>query len=720
MFKQVPVHVLLGILCGLAVGFTACINDVPPTAPPQPTQNTAATVEASPTPEPVSAPTASPSPTVELTPTPIATATPTPASAPTPLPTPTPTPEALPTPSPTPPPALTPRPSPTAEATATPTPTTAPTPVPVVLSSIHDTNNVRWLERNYPALARQIQELSWVQDGLSDLERSAVDELLYMAVEDVSNLGAVLHLRWVEDGISEWEYKALDTLGHLDTPYPTNLHAALDISWVQDGMSETEQNIIAELGYLEFDAPDMIIGLLSMPFLRSPDSTDALAIRGMEGLADQGRIDALTDHAIFQDGITDDETTLIAAIGTLADSEEISRVLEPGVAAIETVVLGTTLTPHLRISIVRTESQSRPGTVESVRDGVEFVENAVGVPLPVDHVIIILSDKAVTREYAGTNFGFAFGYKPEYEAAQGTSEWRRLQTGFVHETAHYFWGGNEDWIDEGLANIVEYQFGLSMGLSHGQQQVRREGCEAHDLEMVSAWDPDFGDKDRYHCAYYLGQPLFQDLLASMDAATFTERLREFYLLSVAAQESDLTPGIAEVRQVFSEQAAIIDRHWSGKLNAPENRTFDEGLDRVSHDLVEWDEYPTFEGDYISFSGRLLGDAILSHDVGTDGFNKLQNFSFRRADSREPLGNILSPLPGGRTWNLTGSDSVVASTYILNHATKEFSVTFQFDGNVEGNPMDYLVLVYGFQDDSRTVTIGQSGDLLAYARIRAPE
>ena len=396
MFKQVPVHVLLGILCGLAVSFTACINDDPATAPPQPTQNTeatvVATVVASPTPVPTH--TASPSPTVELTPTPIATATPAPVSTPTPLPTPTPTPEATPTPSPTSPPALTPTPSPTPEATATPTPTTAPTPVPVVLSSIHYTNNVRWLERNYPALARQIQELSWVQDGLSDLERSAVDELLYMAVEDVSNLGTVLDLRWVEDGISEWEYKTLDTLGHLDTPYPTNLYAALNISWVQDGMSETEQDIIAELGFLEFDAPDMIIGLLSMPFLRSPDSTDALAIRGMEGLADQGRIDALTDHAIFQDGITDDETTLIAAVGTLADSDEIRRVLEPGVAAIETVALGTTLTPHLRISIVRTESQSRPGTVESVRDGVEFVEKAVGVPLPVDHVIIILSNKA--------------------------------------------------------------------------------------------------------------------------------------------------------------------------------------------------------------------------------------------------------------------------------------------------------------------------------------
>ena len=366
--------------------------------------------------------------------------------------------------------------------------------------------------RNYPALARQIQTLAWVQDGLSDLERSAIDELLWMAAEDVNNLDAALRMPWVQDNISEAEYEALDKLGYLDTPNPANLYAALNISWVQDDISEIEYDIIDSLGALDFDAPDVVFQLFSMPFLLSPDATDALAIQGMEELADEGRIAALTDHAIFQDGITDEETTLIAAVGTLGDMKEIRRVLEPGVVALETISLGTELTPHLRISIVRTDSQSRPGTVESVRDAVEFVEKAVGLPLPVDHVIIMLNDHAITDKYAGTNFGFAYSYKPEYEAAQGTFEWRHLQTGFVHETAHYFWTGNEDWIDEGLANIVEYQFGLQMGLSHGQLQTKRENCEAHDLKMLSEWDPDSSDRDRYHCAYYLVSCSFKSCL----------------------------------------------------------------------------------------------------------------------------------------------------------------------------------------------------------------
>ena len=559
--------------------------------------------------------------------------------------------------------------------------------------------------------------LSWVQDGLSDLERSAVDELLYMAVEDVNNLDAVLSLPWVQDGISEAEYEALDKLGYLDTPNPANLYAALYIPWVQDDISEIEYDIIDSLGALDFDATEVVFQLFSMPFLLSPDATDALAIQGMEELADDGRVVALTDHAIFQDGITDDETTLIAAVGTLGDMEEIRRVLGPGVAAIETISLGTELTPHLRISIVRTDSQSRPGTVESVRDAVEFVEKAVGLPLPVDHVIVMLNDHAFTDKYAGTNFGFAYSYKPEYEAAQGTSEWRHLQTGFVHETAHYFWTGNEDWIDEGLANIVEYQFGLQMGLSHGQLQTKRENCEAHDLKMLSEWDPDSGDVDRFHCSYYLGQPLFQDLLASMDVETFREKLGELYQLSLEAQAADRTPSIAEVRQAFAGQDGIIDYHWSGKPNAPENRPFDEGYERTNHDLIQWEQYPAFVDGVVELKGVLLGDSILvSKNAVEISLFEFAAFKLRSVDGGADLGSILPPPRTGKIWILDDPGDVQATIFAVNETDRRFQIRFEFPTAL-GDPEDVGVLVLGYQNADREPTIGSKVDPLGYARIR---
>ncbi len=541
-----------------------------------------------------------------------------------------------------------------------------------------------------------------------------------MAVEDVANLDAALSLPWVQDDISELAYKALDKLGFLDTPNPANLYAALNVPWVYDGISETEYDIIDSLGALDFDAPDVVSQLFLMPFLLSPDATDALAIRGMENLADRGRLATLTDHSTFEDGVTDDETTLIAGVGTLRDTDEIRRVLNPGGAAIETISLGTELTPHLKISIIRTDSQSRPGTVGSVRDAVEFVEKTVGLPLPVNHVIIMLNDLAVAEKYAGTNFGFAYSYKPKYEAAQGTFEWRHLQTGFVHETAHYFWTGNENWIDEGLANIVEYQFGLQMGLSHGQLQTERKNCEAHDLEMLSEWDPDRADVDRYHCVYYLGQPLFYDLLESMGAETFTSSLRDYYRLSLEVREEDRTPSIAEVRKAFAGQDAIIDRHWSGKMNAPENRPFDEGYERTSHDLIRWEQYPTFADGVVEFKGVLLGDGILvSRDATEISRFEFAAFKLRSADGGADLGSILPPPRPGRKWILDDPGDVQAATFAINEAERRFHIRFEWPTALGGVPEDVVVHVLGYQNSDRDPTIGSKVDALGYARIRVP-
>ena len=567
-------------------------------------------------------------------------------------------------------------------------------------------------------MARQIQTLTWVQDGLSDLERSAVDELLWMAAEDVANLEATLRLSWVRDDIQEAEYQALAKLGYLDSPNPANLYAVLNIPWVQDDVSEIEYDIIDSLGALDFDATDLVFQLLSMPFLLSPDATDALAIQGMENLADRGRLAALTDHSILQDGVTDDETTLIAAVGTLRDVHEIQRVLDPGGAAIETVSFGTELTPHLKISIVRTDSQSRPGTIEATRDLIQFVENTMGLALPVDHVIIMLSENAVTDKYAGTNYGFAFSYLPKYEVTQlGTHEWRQSRLGFVHETAHYFWSGNENWIDEGLANLFEYRFGLQMGMSHGQLQTKREGCEAHDLEMLSEWDPDSSEWHRYHCAYYLGQLFFQDLHASMDTETFIASLQEYYRLSLEAQEADLTPGIAEVRKAFGGQGAMIDRHWSGKMNAPENRPFDEGRDRTNHALIQWTQPPTYDGsNSVRAEGVLLSDAVLTNTAPRSG--GYSNFTLTLADAQEYLGSILPDLTGWE-WNLDSPRDTVAIKYQIDPNTRSFVIQFPWPQQLEGAPSNYVVAVWGFQDASRTPTIGENLDLLGYARIRVP-
>ena len=598
------------------------------------------------------------------------TLTPQPTYTPLPTGTPYPTQTALPTQAPyrvaptlTPQPTYTPYPTSTPQPTPTPFPTLRPTPMPTpqpLLSRLHDTQNTRWLARNYPGIAQQIQAFPWVRDGLSDLEARAIDEILYLGVGKIDNLRAVLRLPWLQDAITDTEYDIMDWLSALD--------------------------------YRDADAASEVI---AMPFLEAPDATDALAIWAMHDLAAEGVLDHLVATVLFQDGITDTDTTLVAALGTLHEDAEFMQILL-FTSSVESVAAGTDLTPELKISIVRIgpPSQSRPGTLEAVQEGVAFVERTIQAPLPVEHVIVVLATSAIAPGYAGTNHGFAFSYSPEYETQQGTYGWKALQSGFVHEVAHYYWRGHADWIDEGVANTLEYMYGIGNGLSRGQLLTKRKNCEAHDLEMLTLWNPALNNS-AFLCNYYLGEQLFLELLEALGRQEFTALLQDLYRVALPVREAGGTPGIAEVRQVFAGQRAIVDKHWSGALNAPENRPFDEGVERTSHDLVQWDQHPVYDGHTVTFSGTLLDGAVLSSEtIGQARAGGYSNFNLSIADIQEYVGSILPPLPGGSSWILDDPGDSVASTYALDAAAKSFTVTFPFPEAL-ATPSDYVVIVWGF-------------------------
>ncbi len=488
--------------------------------------------------------------------------------------------------------------------------------------------------------------------------------------------------------------------------------------WVVDGLSDLERQVIDELLFLGVRNIEHLRTVLGMPFLQSLETGDILALDAMERLARHGLLTTLLDHPAVLLGITYAQTVRIAAAGTYyQNSTSPEKALDPHRTTVEGGHGPTGLTPSLQISIVRT-AQGKPGTIQAVQEAVDSVEQVMQRPLPTDHVVLVLDDEAVTETYAGTNYGFAISYKAEYERPENPWEWRHLQKGLVHEIAHYYWSGNASWIDEGLANIHEYLYGVGAGLSPGQLSSRREGCEADDLKMLTAWGADKSNR-QYRCNYYLGELLFRELLNALGAQEFTAKIRELYLLSVAEQEAGRVPGIGVVREVFSGQADIVDKHWSGAMNASENRTSDEGIERTSHDMIQWDEYPTHDGRFVRFKGTVVGGAVLSkpHLALARG-GGYQNFSLYPADAQTHSGSILPPLEDGRSWETGGSGSTVATDYRLEGQT--FTVTFEFPTRLGSDPSAYVVVVWGFQDESRTPTISEVLDILGYARIRTEQ
>ena len=267
-----------------------------------------------------------------------------------------------------------------------------------------------------------------------------------------------------------------------------------------------------------------------------------------------------------------------------------------------------------------------------------------------------------------------------------------------------------------MADTFEYMYGVKTGVSPALLEItHREDCEAHDLEMLTEWNPGVEEFEPFLCNYYLGQLLFLELLENLGTEEFIQRLRELYRLSLEAKETDRTPSIAEVRRAFHDQADIVEKHWSGKLNAPENRPFDEGRYLTNHDLIQWEQYPTYNGNSVTFNGILLGNAVLSSETieqARKGGN--QNFVMRYADDSEFAGFILPPFDDGRNWTLKYPGDNTAIEYRIEGRT--FTVEFPFPEAL-GDPSNYVVIVRGFQDESREPFIDEDVDYLGYARIR---
>ncbi len=326
-----------------------------------------------------------------------------------------------------------------------------------------------------------------------------------------------------------------------DHPTIPSLAAVVELPWVQDGFTPWEHRAIQHISWLHFHRPSTAYDVIGMPFLGDFDTTDALALMAMYRLDWRNRdaeehadgFIALTKLPFFQDGITDDETTLIAALGAFRSN--IGRL--PDALQIETAALGTELTPGLRTSIVRDHS-GNPKTIGAVRDAVEFVESTMGLPLPLDHVIIVAHDRAVGN-WAGVNYGFAISIRHEYDRDVGVFV-RGFPEGLIaHEVAHYFWRGNEGWIDEGIADLVQFLYSGT-----GVYSSRPDGCDAFKISEINHWS----------CNYYLGFQLFRGLHDRMGAAAFAASLRELYWLSVDGGGA----GVTEVYQVFEEHSDYLD------------------------------------------------------------------------------------------------------------------------------------------------------------------
>ena len=548
---------------------------------PTATSTAAATATPSPMPTATVPPTAAPIPPLESTATSTQMATSTP-----PAPTATATLSSAPTATST----------PTATTTVSPTPTATASPTHTAASfSLRDFTNGRWLEQQDPQLASSIKQLGWTQDGIDGTEAEAIQDLLYIAVASRPVAASIVSLAWVLDGIDDIEASAFRWMNNVGSAEVAV--SVVSLNWMQDEVDVVEVKALEELSYMANRDAGATLRIVGMPFVGTIESPDVSAISSLRRLAASrpGTLAMVMSHASLRDGISDDMAPVVATLHGVAGTNPglIDVLLDPARVSLERRTITLPLAGDVILVIIRTA----PGAARSMdllEHSVRSAEEYMGAPLPTSYVGL-LYENAVPGSNAGTNFGSHIAVRPEFDTVDdGSHEAEFAGQSIAHEVAHYYWSGNQGWIDEGaadfMASVIE---GARTGRHVG---VTNPPCgHASSISELQGLGVSRGDAS-FRCNYSLGERLFVDLYRTLGEERFQQGFRALYLASEVEDDADnlrgTSVGIEHVREAFHSddgaETAVIARWYDGT---------------ESHDLSRLDAAPV-DPSLSSINGRI--------------------------------------------------------------------------------------------------------------------
>ncbi|MXZ90889.1 MAG: M1 family metallopeptidase [Chloroflexi bacterium] len=214
-----------------------------------------------------------------------------------------------------------------------------------------------------------------------------------------------------------------------------------------------------------------------------------------------------------------------------------------------------------------TIQRSKPGAARSMdllEHSLRTIEEFMGEPFPVRYVGILFKDAVHAPEgSAGVNFGHVITQRARYDVDDGSRAAEFLPSLTAHEIAHYYWAGDEDWIDEGAATFME--FIVENARTGAPMTADGAPCayfaNLGELDRANPRHPsDGGPWSEFGCNYSLGERLFLDLYRTLGREQFREGFRNLYL---AVKSRSVYGGIAEVEAAFKkdtppEVASAVD------------------------------------------------------------------------------------------------------------------------------------------------------------------
>ena len=420
------------------------------------------------------------------------------------------------------------------------------------------------------ALAERFIALPWLVDGITQTEAGVLSDLRFTARYDVSLAKRLTYFPWLVDGVDTVELAIVERLYSIVRDDAELANAIVGKSWLADGLSEDAVRVVNGLYYIMDEDAALARTIADMSFLETLQPTDAAVLDALSWLA-YTEILALREvlaHPTLKDGISDEWAPVVALLDSVNEAAPafLRPLLDPEQTTIERRALTLPHTGAVDLAIIRTE----PGaarSMELLEHSAGSVERFIGVELPTNYVALLFGT-AVLGYAGGTNYGAYIVMLPEYDAAASDDADYAPQL-MAHEVAHYYWSGNPNWLDEGLAELLaaiseNERTGTKVAIDHTY-------CpDADNIALLERLDA-AGVIYDYRCNYALGGQFFLDILETLGDTAFRQGLRNLYLTSQVedyTDEFDGSPvGIRQIQDAFQSDAAmvapIIDKWYHG-------------------------------------------------------------------------------------------------------------------------------------------------------------
>ena len=410
---------------------------------------------------------------------------------------------------------------------------------------------LREVSSRNPSAARQVIRHPAFVGGITD-DHVALVNLAALEVLSPSVGDQLSAFAWVQDGISHLEKNALNALQELAIHNLEILNFLAQKPWLQDGITFDEMFLLYRFGGIpQEDA----LRIVNMPFLTSLHDTDFAAFTSlvlMTGHLGSGSLKEVLDHPTLRGGITNETAGLVALLHNVSEHRPdlISVLLDPEQTIRERRTIMLPRGGETKLEVIRFKPGSSH-TMDLLEHTVRFHEEFILEAFPKRFLAALVFEDILGE--AHQRGAISIRHDDDYGL-------------IAHEVAHSYWVAFPLWIAEGGATFMER---VAVRAREGIpiRTYTQGDCPIADtLLAYEEYEIPPGEEFNRGCAYSLGGGMFVDLYFALGDWEFRQGFRRLYVAirdGTYADECNNRPtsgicyvGAAFVKYAPPEAAAI--------------------------------------------------------------------------------------------------------------------------------------------------------------------